>query len=204
MRKAAWLAVVLPALVWAGAKLPQGWRELKFGMSEQQVQKKILEYRTKPDREWEQTPLTAMFVPDMANKKLVRRDLDSQRYHHWMIGHLDEGASTVRAFFGGGKLIAIQAMGTVSFNQYVQKATEAYGTPPQKAKFTVSDETSTGKPADTKQVDVAYWTGPTSTALIFQTSGWGPELFVIGNDGLKQVNGSLQGSGTGSEGATRF
>ncbi len=204
MKKAAWLAVVLPALVWAGGQLPQGWRELKFGMGEAQVQKKVLEYRTQPDREWEQTPLTAMYVPDLAKKKLVMRDLDSARYHQWMIGHLDEGAATVRTFFAGGKLFAVQAMGTVTFNQYVEKAAAAYGSPPQRAKFTVSDETSTGKPEDSKEVDVAYWKGPSSTALIFQVSGWGPELLVISNDGLGKVNQSLKRPQSAGEGATRF
>lgn len=204
MKRTLLISLTVHLLAWAGGNLPDGWRDLKFGMPEKQVEKKILEYRTKADRDWEQTGLTAMYVPDPAAKRLAMRDLDSEKYQQWMIGHLNEGAATTRTFFANGKLIAVQVMGTVDFNTYVKKAAQAYGQEPERAKWTVTNETSTGKPSDTKELEVALWRGPRSTAIIFQPSGWGPELFVISNPALTAVNASLQKAGTPAESATEF
>lgn len=194
------LVALLPMFAFAGEP-PAGWRDLKFGMTEKQVEAQILEYRTKADREWESTPLTAMPIPDLAAKTIAQTDLDASRFRHWMIGHLNEGAATVRAFFVDGKLFAVQVMGVVDFKKYVARAEEAYGAKAERATFTWKNATSTGKPSDAKQLEVALWRGEKTTALIYQPSGWGPELFIVSNAGLKQAQ---KRPATRAEDATRF
>lgn len=201
--RACLLALLLPLSVLAKDP-PSGWRGIRFGMSEAQVQKRILELRTKGDRDWEATRATALPLPDLIAKTLAQTDLDPKRFRHFMIGHLDEGAATVRAFFVDGKLFALQAMGVVDFETYVKKAQEAYGSAPERATFTLSDVTSTGKPADSRKVEVAYWKGGKTSALIFAPSGWGPELFVWSHAGLEAVKKSLARTPSAAEESTRF
>lgn len=200
--KFALLPLLLPALAFAGEP-PAGWRDLQFGMTEKQVEEQILKLRTRMDRPWEATPLTAMPLPQLEEKTITQTTLEASRFRHWMIGHLDQGAATVRAFFVDGKLFAVQVMGTVNFKRYVAKAEEAYGAKAERATFRWSNATTTGKPSDSKELEVAYWKGRQTTALIYQPSGWGPELLIVSNDGLKKARGSLQKRGPADD-ATRF
>lgn len=202
MNKLALLAL-LPIAALAGDP-PDGWRDLKFGMTEKQVEAQILKYRNRPDREWESTGLTAMPLPDLSAKTIAQTDLDAGRFRQWMIGHLDDGAATVRAFFVDGRLFAVQVMGVVDFGKYVEKAEAAYGARAERATFRWSDATSTGKPKDARELKVAFWRGGKTTALIYQPSGWGPELFIASNDGLKKARQSLARPATPAEDATRF
>ena len=184
-------------------RLPPGWRELRFGMTEAQVQKQILTYRTAKDREWELTPLTAMPLPDVAGKKIVEVDLPEKRFHHWMIGQLDDGAATVHAWFDGGKLVALRVMGTIDLGPFVQKAAQAYGAEPERAKFRLVDQTSAGR-GEGKDVDVALWRSEQVTAIVFQPSGWGPELLIVSNPALAAIRKALAKPATPAEDATRF
>jgi len=192
MRKIALASAValVSALAWAAAPkvpvVPENWRTLRFGMTEAEVQKQVLSYR-EGDRPWEKLPLTAMPVPDVAGRKVARVDLDEKRFHAWMISQLDSAVSTARAWFDHGKLVAFQVM-VVDFDrdEYAGLMARVYDAEPEKVTFRFEDRTQ-GASEPAKELPVALWRGEKVTALVFQTSGWGPELLLVSNAALPAI-----------------
>lgn len=188
------------------SKVPHGWRELKFGMSEEAVKKAVQKLRGPNAKEWEKTPLTFFVLPDVAAGKLTKVDVDAGRIHHWMANDLTEGAATVRAYFDGGKLFAVHVLGTLDFDAFTRKATEAYGAEPRRVKLKLYDETGSNK-GEPKELEVAFWRGNGVTAIVYQPSGWGPELLIATDDGLEALRKLHQrdphGMGAGSNPASK-
>lgn len=181
----------------AAGKLPSGWRELRFGASPDAVKKQIARYSTHPDRPWEKTPLTFTLTLDLAGNKLIKADADPAQVQHWMTTDLDDGAGLVRAWFAKGKLFAVLVQGKIDKEDYIKKAAEAYGSEPSRVTLSFVDQTASLSPEPPQPVEVALWRGRGAAAIIFQTSGFGPELLITQDPPPGQpAGGKSKASGT--------
>jgi hypothetical protein len=144
--------------------LPEGWRELRFGMSEAQVKGLILKYQLKK-REWEQSQTTRLPIVHLERKQLSEVSVDEKQFHHWYAWDLDDGAKFPHAYFDYGKLVAFRHEGKIGFEEFLLKATEAYGVPPKIVEF------SHFNGSKTLNRQFALWRGPRSTVLIWEESG---------------------------------
>lgn len=154
-------------------KLPSGWRDLRFGMSEAEVRKLILRQKKTQD-DWERTPATSLPIVHLGKKYVHDMSVDDKRFHHWNVWHLDDGADFVRAWFDGGKLVAVQHTGRIKLDAFLQKASEAYGVEPRVAELKFFDGTSMRE----EMRRVAVWRSNTTTALLWDGGEGTPKLLL--------------------------
>ena len=158
------------------AKLPPGWRELRFGASELEVQQQLA--RAHPDLRWERTPLSFTLAVDLAASSLVKANADPARIQHWMTPDLDNDAGIVHAWFENGKLFAVLVQERADKESYIRSATEALGSAPRRVSLTLVDETASRGPGPPRSLDTAVWRGNGMMTLVYQTSDRGPELLI--------------------------
>jgi hypothetical protein len=179
-------------------------------MSEDAVKSTVAKLKGTRAKPWERTPLTMFFLPDVEAGRISKVDLDATRVRHWMANDLMNGAATVRAYFDGGKLFAVHVLGTSGFEDFVKRASEAYGAQPRRMKLKLHEANAMSPPAP-RDVDVAFWRGNGTTAIIFQPTAWGPELLIASDAGLDAMRAlhlrDPRGMGAGGDkpkDATRF
>jgi hypothetical protein len=156
--------------------VPAGWRDLKLGMSEQEVQRVVLRYQAKPGR-WEKAPQATLLTVRLSNDAIDAVGVDPRRVHEWSIGDLDEGAAQLRVWHEEGALAAIEVTGKVPAEVFLQKATEAYGGAPQHVRLRFGDE-ATGA---WEVRDASLWTGLDATALVWTSRSRVPTLLLWSN-----------------------
>ena len=111
---------------------------------------------------------------------------DADRFHHFSIRDLDDGAELVQAWHDRGALIAIQLKGRASAYAFLRKASEAYGAQPEHGKFQFFDQRS-----GTHELrDVAYWRGDGVTAFVW-TAGSAPTLLLWSNAAMLERGAEL-------------
>lgn len=170
-------------------KMPNGWRDLRFGMNEAEVRKLILKARKSSD-DWEKSQATSLPVVHLGLKYVNDISVDEKRFHHWTIWKLDDGAEFVRAWFDGGKLVAIQHTGKIKLEAFLPKASEAYGAEPRVDDIAFFDAT-TGRKTERK---VAVWRSSTATALLWDGGDGSPKLLMWSNPAMEEQANKYQAS----------
>src|SRR5579871_2660962 len=111
-------AAVLPRPV---AVLPGGWRDLKFGMTEAEVERVIAGYHAKPGIAWEKSARPRLLTVRLDAGAVDLTGVDPDRYQQWSVADLDDGAGQVTAWLENGKLIAVEVTGKVSAEVFLLK-----------------------------------------------------------------------------------
>jgi hypothetical protein len=149
----------------SASRIPAGWRDLRWGMSQQEVTKLILGYRSPANRSqpWEKINRTAfpLFNPP---DRLVNLALDDERFAHWETRALDDGANVVEAWFDHDQLIAVRAESNVQLVAFIRRASEDYGAAPTTASMTFVE------PPSSYTKKVSMWQGNATTALVYEGS----------------------------------
>jgi hypothetical protein len=170
----------------AAITVPAGWRELKLGMSEQEVQRVILRYQTKAGR-WEKAERPILLTVRLSGNSLDSVGADPKRVHLWSIGDLDDGAGQVRLWHEEGQLAAIEVSGKVPPVVFIQKATEAYGAPR-------SVRIHFGDPATgvSEMREASLWVGADATALVWTSRSMVPTLLLWSNPAMARWAAAYQ------------
>jgi hypothetical protein len=158
--------------------VPNGWRDLKFGMSEEEVEGMIAKFQTSPGAHWQKS--AASRVPTV---RLAVNTLDlstaSPRFRQWSTANLDDGAGRVWAWFDADGLVAVEVEGKARADVFARKAGEAYGAA-RRSLMSVRDASG-----GSQQRDVLIWAGSDATALVWITADV-PSLLIWANGPLKR------------------
>lgn len=168
-------------------KLPQGWRELAFGLNEDAAKAAIARMRKGP-RSFERSLGAFGYSIDFAAKRLVKMDFDTGVVHHLSVNDLDPDNATVHGWFQSGKLVAVDALSTRSRAELISRLTQQYGTSPRMLTVDYADETGRTTKRPTKTMEIAVWKGAGVTAIVFQPTAWGPEQLVISDAAAADFN----------------
>jgi hypothetical protein len=163
-------------------QLPAGWRDLKFGMSEAEVQQVILRYQSRPGGRWEKSTRTTLPTVRLAIDAVDLTAVDATRFHQWSIADLDDGAGLVTAWHEDGKLVAVEVTGKVSADVFVRKATEAYGADARQLRLRFGE----GVTGASETRDVSLWRNGETAALVWSSYSLRPTLLLWSVDAMER------------------
>jgi hypothetical protein len=166
-----------PQPILPDADVPSGWRELKFGMSEQEVARIILRYRSSPANRWEQASVPRLPTVLLDADAIDATAVDPIQFHEWSIADLDDGAGLVRAWHEDGELVAIEVSGKARPEVFEQLATQAYG-PPARHAWVHFNNYVTGV-TDTREVSI--WRSGQTAAFVWKSNSLLPTLLLWSN-----------------------
>jgi len=164
------------------------------------------EYRHDVDIEWAKA--VTPHLPTVRRELRTIDDVavDGKHYQQWSIRELDDGVARIDAWHdkqGGGGLIAIQLQSRAEPDTFRRKASEAYGAPPQNAKFQFFDDRTKMKEAR----EVFFWTGKDMTAFTWTTAAYSPILLLWSNQALAarelEYRAEIEAPGTTARDAAR-
>ncbi len=157
------------------SQVPDGWRDLKLGMSEREVEGIILRYRNKLGNKWEKSTTTSLPTVRLESTAIDEVVADPKRFHQWSIKDLDDGAGRVSAWFEEGKLVAVQVRGKARPEVFLAKATQALGAAPQNRVMRFRDRSGWSE-----ERDVSIWRNAEAAKLIWSSASL-PTLLVWSN-----------------------
>jgi hypothetical protein len=167
-----------------------GWRDLKFGMSEQQVEQLILGYRQRSGSTWQRAKVPHLPTVRLDLNAVDLTAVDPQRFHEWSIADLDDGAALVQAWHEDGKLVALEVTGKVAPDVFLRKATDAYGAQPKHVILRVGDD-ATGA---WQTRDGSVWRSGEASALIWTSTALKPTLLVWSDGAMTRRAAVYQGT----------
>jgi hypothetical protein len=168
---------VEPRPILHGAKVPSGWRDLKFGMTEQEVARVILRYRKNPANRWEQASEPTLPTVRLDADAVDMTAVDPSQFHQWSIADLDDGAGLVRTWHEDGQLVAIEVSGKAQADVFQQMTTQVYGAPERHVWVHFNDH-ATGV---TDSREVAIWQNQQTAALMWKSHSLLPTLLLWSN-----------------------
>ena len=163
-------------------RLPAGWRDLKFGMSEEEVQQVVLRSQSNPGGRWERSARTTLPTVRLGVDAVDLTAVDATRFHQWSIADLDDGAALVSGWHEDGKLVAVEVTGKVSPDVFLRKATEAYGADARQLRLRFGN----GETGASETRDVALWRNGETVALVWSSYDRQPTLLLWSVDAMER------------------
>lgn len=154
--------------------LPSGWRDLRFGMTEQNVRGVIgKKWARHGERTWETVDWGGHSLPTLAPdgrfaKAEVPRDIPLKELK---VDNVDIAFEHMSMWFFKGKLISLlikPSADAASYADLIHRATEAYGVPPRFVQIVLAAHGVPGAFSDRDDVrDVAMWTSEDTAVMMW-------------------------------------
>jgi hypothetical protein len=192
-------AAATPATSPFAAKMPEGWRDLRWGMSVKQVSAIMKRQKWAPGSPpWKSTPAPdglTILAPD--GRFLVVAP--QTRFGCWSSCGL-EGANCVQAWFLDGKLVEVvaQAPHDIAASAFERRATESYGANPRQMRARImrlrgDPNGGSGFPSDgAPEHELLLWSGSATTAVLYESISDGrPQVAVWSGEAMPRMWAAL-------------
>jgi hypothetical protein len=143
-------------------------------MSEQEVARIILRYRSNPANRWERSSVPRLPTVRLDADAIDATVVDPNQFHEWSIADLDDGAGLVRAWHEDGELVAIEVSGKARAEVFELLATQAYGPRGGHAWIHFNNDAA----GVTESREVSIWQNGQTTALVWKSNSLLPTLLL--------------------------